>query len=550
MPQPRTVFGTFARIQFQTLVHYLFPPRWKTYFPFVSLCSIAVALLVLEYHGFRKLFNFIRQIHDFPLFFIQFLLERLFALIFLISYSMLFMSSIINGLSTFFLSANLPFLKTLPIPRWKILFLKFVENWFVSCYLVVSFLFCFLLAHAHSFEAGWKQYFASILLLLVFTLSPVAVGSSVVTILIRFFPVRKIHQLVTVLAGMFLTLLLVAVRLMQPERLLNPTGTDDFIRLMKDLTLPSLSHLPSSWAAHTIIYGSLSTALWLTLFSGISIVLLIFVLRQFHERAFLQSQESRTLHRKPTPRQQFGSPKKRSKIQGLVIKDLKLFLRDATQWSQLLLLGGLVIIYLLNIQNLAIQLPMVRWLVSFINLGLAGFVLAALSVRFLFPSVSMEGRSFWIIRTVPVSFRTLLWCKYLIYFPPFLVFTQLLVYFSNRILNVPPFFVQLSMANILAIAFALTGLAIGIGALMPNFKADHPSKIAVGPGGVLYMLLSFSYIACMLLIQLRPVWFHVIERSDPIHNTVYVFGALLLTLLVALVPMEWGARQLARKEYV
>src|ERR1700741_844178 len=105
----------------------------------------------------------------------------------------------------------------------------------------------------------------------------------------------------------------------------------------------------------------------------------------------------------------------------VIRKDLRLFLRDATQWSQLFLLAALVVVYLLNIKNLAIQLPMVRWIVSFINLGLAGFVLAALSVRFLFPSVSIEGRSFWIIRTIPVSFRSLLWCKYLIYFPPFLL---------------------------------------------------------------------------------------------------------------------------------
>jgi ABC-2 type transport system permease protein len=336
---------------------------------------------------------------------------------------------------------------------------------------------------------------------------------------------------------------------MQPERLLNPAGTDDFIRLMKDLTLPSLNHLPSSWAAHTIIYGSFTTALWIGLFTIGTLAVVAFVFSKFHEKAFLYSQETRTLHKRPKVRHRAEAAKKHGKIAGLILKDLRLFVRDATQWSQLLLLGGLVVIYLLNIQNLAIQLPMVRWVVSFINLGLAGFVLAALSVRFLFPSVSMEGRSFWIIRTLPISFRTLLWCKYVIYFPPFLIFTELLVYFSNQILDVPIFFIQLSMANIFAIAFALTGLAIGIGALMPNFKADHPSKIAVGPGGVLYMLLSFSYISTMMLIQVRPVWFHVISRGDSIPTTAYVAGAILLTLLVGLLPMEWGARQLAKKEY-
>jgi hypothetical protein len=109
----------------------------------------------------------------------------------------------------------------------------------------------------------------------------------------------------------------------------------------------------------------------------------------------------------------------------------------------------------------------------------------------------------------------------LIYFPPFLIFTQALVYFSNRILQVPDYFLYMSAATIFAVSMALTGLAIGIGALMPNFKSDHPSKIAVGPGGVLYMLLSFVYIAIMLVIQIRPVWYFVLHRSQQPHDEYY-----------------------------
>jgi hypothetical protein len=106
------------------------------------------------------------------------------------------------------------------------------------------------------------------------------------------------------------------------------------------------------------------------------------------------------------------------------------------------------------------------------------------------------------------------------------------------------------MANIFGVAIALTGLAIGIGALMPNFKTDHPSKIAVGPGGVLYMLLSFLYIGVMLMIQIRPVWYHVIQRSEQIFGIAYAAAAVLLTLIVAILPMELGARRLATREYL
>jgi len=541
-------FREFLRLYRNTLYHYLFPVRWRVYLPLLFLLSLAAGLLSIEFIGFRKVFQYMNSLQDLTVIIVQFLLQRFLGLIFLISYSMVFMSSIINGLSTFFLSENLSFLHTLPVPRWRILFLKFIETWIISCYLVLLFLACFLASYIHTFNLPFSRYFLCAALLIVFTLSPVALGSAMVTILIRFFPARRIYQVVTLIGGIFLAALMIAVRMMRPELLLNPKDTDDFVRLIKDMTFPSLNHLPSTWASEVVIGGNYSKGIFLLLFTIGTLVLLAIVQKIFYQRAYIQSQESRTLREKPS-----GKTRRtvhRGKIASLILKELKIFTRDATQWSQLLLLAALVVVYLINIKNLAIQMESVRWVVSFINLGLAGFVLAALSVRFLFPSVSSEGRCFWLIRTMPLSFRTLLWCKYLIYFPPFLLFTQMLVYFSNRILEVPPFFIALSMLNIFAVSFALTGLAIGVGALMPNFRTDHPSKIAVGPGGVLYMLISFAYLAIMLMIQIRPVWFWVIERSDELQNYLYVAAAIILTLIVALVPMELGARQLAKREYL
>jgi ABC-2 type transport system permease protein len=543
-----TGFGEFLKLYRNTLYHYLFPFRWRTYLPLLFLLTLAAGLLSIEFIGFRKVFQYMNSLQDLTIIIVQFLLQRFLGLIFLISYSMVFMSSIINGLSTYFLSANLPFLHTLPVARWRILLLKFIETWLISCYLVLLFLACFLASYVHTFDLGFSRYFLCAALLIVFTISPVALGSAMVTILMRFFPARRIYQVVTLIGGIFLAALMIAVRMMRPELLLNPKDTDDFVRLIKDMTFPSLNHLPSTWASEVVIGGDYSKAIYLLLFTIGTLILLAIVQKIFYQRAYIQSQESRTLREKPS-----GKTRRtvhRGKIASLILKELKIFTRDATQWSQLLLLAALVVVYLINIKNLGIQMESVRWVVSFINLGLAGFVLAALSVRFLFPSVSSEGRCFWLIRTMPLSFRTLLWCKYLIYFPPFLLFTQMLVYFSNRILEVPPFFIALSMINIFAVSFALTGLAIGIGALMPNFRTDHPSKIAVGPGGVLYMLISFAYLAIMLIIQIRPVWFWVIERSDELQNYLYVTAAVVLTLIVALVPMELGARQLAKREYL
>lgn len=113
----------------------------------------------------------------------------------------------------------------------------------------------------------------------------------------------------------------------------------------------------------------------------------------------------------------------------------------------------------------------------------------------------------------------------------------------------PDFFLYLSMANIFAVSFALTGFGIGIGALIPNFKSDNPSQIAVGPGGVLYMFLSFVYLSLMFGIQVRPVWYHIMNRTSEIRTELYILAAILLTLVVGLLPLELGARRLAKREY-
>ena len=101
----------------------------------------------------------------------------------------------------------------------------------------------------------------------------------------------------------------------------------------------------------------------------------------------------------------------------LLIKDLKIFLRDVSQWSQLLLLLALVLLYLYNFRVLDLErIPymsgFVKNMYALVNLAMAGFVMATVAVRFVFPAVSAEGAAFWIIRTSPISMHDFLWSKF------------------------------------------------------------------------------------------------------------------------------------------
>ena len=75
----------------------------------------------------------------------------------------------------------------------------------------------------------------------------------------------------------------------------------------------------------------------------------------------------------------------------LVLKELRVFFRDSTQWSQLILLAVLVVVYVVNIRYLPLKGDGMTFfivnVIPFLNLALSGFVLASIAARFLFPAV-------------------------------------------------------------------------------------------------------------------------------------------------------------------
>src|SRR6185369_750761 len=157
-----------------------------------------------------------------------------------------------------------------------------------------------------------------------------------------------------------------------------------------------------------------------------------------------------------------------------ILKDTRLFFRYPTQWSQLILLAVLIVVYLFNIQALPLfsceRFPAsVLSLVVFLNLGLAGFVLAAVAARFLFPSVSLEGRQMWLLRSSPLDLRAMLWSKYWIGTVPLLLLALVMTIVTNLILKASPFMTAVSLVTMIVFTLAASALALSFGAFYPRF---------------------------------------------------------------------------------
>jgi ABC-2 type transport system permease protein len=234
-----------------------------------------------------------------------------------------------------------------------------------------------------------------------------------------------------------------------------------------------------------------------------------------------------------------------------------MFLRDTTQWTQLLLLGALVVVYLYNFRVLDLQkIPMSRVylqnLLSFLNMGLAGFVVSAVAIRFVFPAVSIEGKSFWLVRSAPISIKRLLWSKFWMYLAPLLLLSEILIILSNWFLNVSGFMMGLSVITMVFLTAGIVGLGIGLGAIYPRFSVENVAKIATGYGAILYMILAMGFIALAVFLEAWPVntilMAYFVGVRIHLLQSFMIVGSLLLvamlSLAVCILPMVWGARHL------
>jgi ABC-2 type transport system permease protein len=236
-------------------------------------------------------------------------------------------------------------------------------------------------------------------------------------------------------------------------------------------------------------------------------------------------------------------------------KEIRVFFRDTTQWSQLILLAVLVVVYVYNIKVLPLntgeELPFYLInLVSFLNLGLAGFVVAAIAARFVFPGMSLEGRMMWLLRSSPLDIRTLFMAKYWVGTLPLLVIALPLIVGTNIILEASPLILGITTASMIGITFAMTALALGLGAIFPNCETDNTAETPTSFGGLICMMSAVSYLAVVVILLAWPVNGFLQARlageAGAFGITPLVLGAtgaLVITVACVVLPLRAGIRR-------
>jgi ABC-2 type transport system permease protein len=478
--------------------------------------------------------------------------------LFLTFLSFLAFSGVVAALSTFFLSDDLRLLIAAPVAAHRLFHARFVRTLANASWMVAVFLVPLLLGVGLAHCAPASFYAVSVLTIVPFSIIPVAIGTAATLVLVNVFPARRARDILMLMGLLFAASIVMLLRYLRPERLMRVESLPDITAFFSTLQAPITPFLPSFWAGETL-FASLQGgrdllhlgALWTT---ALALVVLVgTAYERWHFAGFSNAQESRRA--RFTRLNGLDALAARLPISSvrrhLLVKDLKVFLRDVSQWSQLLLLLALVLVYLYNFRVLDLErIPYMSGIVknvyAFVNLAMAGFVMATVAVRFVFPAVSAEGAAFWIIRSSPVPLGDFLWSKFWIGLVPLLALSEALTAAANQLLGVDPFLKLVTAITIVFMTFALVGLATGLGARYPRFGADNASQVAGSFGGIAFMVIAVLFVLITIGLVGWPssvYLFHQV-RHAPLDGAkqAQIAASLVLAALVSLAVCGLGMR--------
>jgi ABC-2 type transport system permease protein len=542
--------------------------------------ALVVSLSVLLWYGLFYLVEqgFLFMKSTLPMGTHNLLVPGIFNSFFLALFLMLVFSSSVILYGSLFRGGEVSFLLTMPIEEERIFQHQFQYAVVLSSWGFILLGSPMLVAYGQVVEAPWFYYAMLFPMLVAFVYIPSGIGAILLLAIMHLIPRKRAE----VLALAVCVVLAVAVWfcwsiVSRPETdLLTPRW---FAEMLHRLQMTEARPLPNWWLSTGLLETAGGDWSEGVLFLGLLIANALF----FRELAGICAE--RIYRRAYWAAAGMGSRPARvqmgwfdstlnfclrflpAHVRLMLMKDVRLFRRDPLQWSQFLILVGLLFLYFVNVHRVGTNQKFSQWVnvVSFMNLSVVGLLMSTFTTRFVFPMVSLEGRSFWLLGLLPVKRDTILWSKFLFSVGCLLVPCGFLVLLSDWRLDVDKELIFEHQITSLLLCLGLSGIGVGLGARLPLLSEPSPSRIAAGFGGTLNLVVSTLFIVILLVLKAMPYHIYLAGQIDPaikagsgwlgIHRAVgsWLVGCTLISVAVsavaALVPMWIGIRTFRRQEF-
>ncbi len=476
-------------------------------------------------------------------------------------------SSAVTSIGSLLLSQDMELLLSAPIRTSKIVGGKLSEVALATSWMLLLFLVPPFIAVGNYWGAPSEYYALSIVFFVATVWFSAAIG---MIIALLFCSIISAKTGRAILAVMFVGTLIVITILSNPGHdvgvfsLLSSTAHTSHIEMVKQYP-----YLPAVWigrALRQLLNGSTSPILLI-----IAIIFLLnialttglnWLYTKLYSRAYTHLQNSSSGEislRLPRSfdRKLFFKWMSRPRF-ALITREFFSFSRDLTQTIQMGMLLSICILYLFNIGRLEypsnVGVTMLQaWDVITVLLCflLSSLITLSICSRFVFPSISLEGKTLWILQSSPLSSSEILRAKYLAWLVPTALIGMVIFMSGGFALGLPPIILLLLVVMGLIITRTLVALAIGMGTRFAFFEWEHPTQLATTVGNFLFLSSGVAIVGIQTSIaaMVFGAYYFLPELfNTPIHRSIlFAFGIaslLVVHTFTAKVALRIGIRAL------
>jgi len=452
-----------------------------------------------------------------------FLFHRFLSMLLYVFFITVNLGNMIVCYATLYKSEEVAFLMGLPVAHHTIFAAKFIDNFFYSSSTLLLLGLALLLGYGSYFGmSAWFYFFTFAAVLLPFMLCAGLIAVIILMVLVRVASRVGIRWLLGFIMTVYLSAIYLYFAAVNPVSMVQEVMKHypNVNAYFGYLDPPFVRYLPNHWVSEFLYWsvnGEPARATWhlVTLYCILATLLLCagIVARSYYYKSWVSASEAGTPNggrplMVPVRVMDFGREGYLSRpFDVLLRRDFWAFFREPSQWLHLLLMIVLLLVFLVSMSSLELRLTQpflqtVSYLVVFL---FDGFLIASISLRFVFPAISLEGDAFWCVRSAPVNLRKLYWQKFGVAFGLIVTIAEILSIASTTMLRGSPLLITAGAVATALVALGLTALNLGAGAYFATFREKNPIRIASSQGASLTFLAGMVYLGAVVAILVIPL---------------------------------------------
>ena len=485
----------------------------------------------------------------------SFLLHRFILIILFIFFITINVGNMVVSFSTLYKSKEIFYLLTKPISFTKIFLIKFLDNFFYSSTTLLLIITAVLLGYGIYFNFSlWLYPFILLFLVLPFMFTAGSAGVIILLIVLRLAYNWGIKKVLTIIGFLYGAGIILFYFISNPINLVQRVfdyypNIDQYFGFLEN---GLVKYLPNYWIAESLYWISENKIeraipfIYANLVVSIAVfaITLFLAKRWFYQTWLTSLKINSELKTKGKTKNLFFGFDRNSKLTGfdesILKREFWLFFREPSQWMHLVVMMFLITIFIssisgidliiLNAQNQYLK-TIIYLIVTLFNV----FLIASLSLRFIFPIISLEGEVIWKIRSAPINFNKLLSTRLTIYFFIVLFISQIISFFSNY--HFPLKLSLVAQLNSAITTITLVSLNFGMGGIFANYKEKNAIRIASSQGASITFLFTLLYLVLIIVILFIPVsnYFYSIEHRLEISSWELISSSLILVILAVII---------------